>query len=83
MDKIYMMSADWARKLTPQRTTEELVQQKLNEFSKIITQAAMFGYREVTLQIWHKGRVREAIIKELVEAGYEIITIYGGVIVRW
>jgi hypothetical protein len=43
----------------------------------------MFGYREVTLQIWHKGRVRETIINELVEAGYEIVIIYGGVIVRW
>ena len=83
MDKIYMMSADQARKLTHQKTTEELVQQKLNEFSKTITQAAMLGHREVTLQIWHKGRVREAIIKELVEAGYEIVAIYGGIIVKW
>ena len=83
MDKIYMMSADQARKLTHQKTTEELVQQKLSEFSKTITQAAMFGYREVTLQIWHKGEVRETIIKKLTEAGYEAVIIYGGVIVRW
>lgn len=83
MDKIYMMSADQARKLTSQRTTEELVQQKLSEFSKIITQAAMFGHREVTLQIWHKGEARETIIKKLSEAGYEVVIIYGGAIVRW
>lgn len=79
----YMLSAEKAKELTAQKSFEEIAQQKLNEFSTIISQAAAQGHREVPLSIWHKGRVREIIVKELTNAGYEVISNYGGVTVRW
>lgn len=79
----YMLSAEKAKELTAQKSSEEIAQQKLNEFSTIISQAAAQGHREVPLSVWHKGRVREIIVKELTNAGYEVIFNYGGVTVKW